>query len=102
MADEYVSRTGSSRGYYKQNGELIARPHPTMKKSYAGNADQGKAPATRCAEGEAGEGGARGPPQRAAADARRRAAAAPRRSRSQHHEGVLQKPQPEGGARCRA
>ena len=35
----YQSRTGSSRGYYKQNGELIAVPHPVMKKSYAGNAD---------------------------------------------------------------
>jgi len=40
-----VSRTGSSRGVSKQNGEIIAQPHPTMKKSYAGNAEQGKAPA---------------------------------------------------------
>ena len=37
--DGYVSRTGSSRGYFKQNGEIIAYPHPVMKKSYAGNAD---------------------------------------------------------------
>ena len=32
----FVSRTGSSRGVSKQNGEIIAKPHPVMKKSYAG------------------------------------------------------------------
>ena len=32
----FVSRTGSSRGVTKQNGEIIATPHPTMKKSYGG------------------------------------------------------------------
>jgi len=37
MAD-FMSRTGSSRGVTKQNGEIIAKPHPVMKKSYAGNA----------------------------------------------------------------
>jgi len=40
--DGFVSRTGSSRGVSKQNGEIIAKPHPTMKKSYAGNDTQGK------------------------------------------------------------
>ena len=40
--DQFISRTGSSRGVSKQNGEIIARPHPTMKKSYSGNADAGK------------------------------------------------------------
>ena len=35
----YASRTGSSRGIYRQNGEIIAIPHPVMKKSYAGNAE---------------------------------------------------------------
>ena len=34
----FVSRTGSSRGVSKQNGELIAIPHKTVKKSYADNA----------------------------------------------------------------
>lgn len=43
----FQSRTGSSRGVSKQNGEIIATPHPTMKKSYAGNANEGKAVATR-------------------------------------------------------
>ena len=38
MGDKgFLSRTGSSRGYYKQNGELIAKPHPVMKKSYSSN-----------------------------------------------------------------
>ena len=43
----FVSRTGSSRGYYKQNGEIIAVPHPVMKKSYASNEGQGKKPNER-------------------------------------------------------
>lgn len=34
MTSNFQSRTGSSRGVYKQNGELIAQPHDTMKKSY--------------------------------------------------------------------
>ena len=44
MMDDFVSRTGSSRGVLKQNGEIIAKPHPVMKKSYAGNksATEGK------------------------------------------------------------
>ena len=33
----FVSRTGSSRGYMKQNAEIIAIPHKTVKKSYADN-----------------------------------------------------------------
>lgn len=33
----FVSRTGSSRGVSKQNGEIIAIPHKTVKKSYADN-----------------------------------------------------------------
>ena len=45
--DGYVSRTGSSRGYFKQNGEIIAYPHPVMKKSYASNEGQGKKPNER-------------------------------------------------------
>lgn len=39
--DSFVSRTGSSRGVMRQNGELIAVPHKVMKKSYAGNAAAG-------------------------------------------------------------
>ena len=39
--DKFMSRTGSSRGVTKQNGEIIAVPHPTMKKSYADNAAGG-------------------------------------------------------------
>ena len=45
----FVSRTGSSRGVSKQNGEIIAIPHPTMKKSYAGNESAGQVLANRCA-----------------------------------------------------
>ena len=43
-----MSRTGSSRGVYRQNGELIAVPHRVMKKSYAANAAAGNltAPST--------------------------------------------------------
>ena len=36
-----MSGTGSSRGVYRQNGELIAVPHRVMKKSYAANAAAG-------------------------------------------------------------
>jgi len=43
MGDAFISRTGSSKGVSKQNGEIIAKAHPTMKKSYAGNdSERGK------------------------------------------------------------
>ena len=38
----FVSRTGSSRGVSKSNGEIVAKTHPVMKKSYASNEGQGK------------------------------------------------------------
>jgi len=51
MGDTFVSRTGSSRGVSKQNGEIIAKPHPTMKKSYAGNdSERGKLNSTTKAD----------------------------------------------------
>ena len=37
MSTAFVSRTGSSRGVMKQNGEIIAVPHKTVKKSYNDN-----------------------------------------------------------------
>jgi len=43
MSEKFNSRTGSSLGVSKQNGEIVARPHPTMKKSYAGNELSGQA-----------------------------------------------------------
>ena len=43
----FVSRTGSSRGVSKSNGEIVARTHPVMKKSYASNEGQGKKPNER-------------------------------------------------------
>ena len=51
----FVSRTGSSRGVIKQNGEIIARPHPVMPKSYAGS--HAKSGLNRCAQrrGKGGE-----------------------------------------------
>ena len=46
--DRFMSRTGSSRGVTKQNGEIIALPHPVMKKSYAGNETALAPGASRC------------------------------------------------------
>ena len=43
----FVSRTGSSRGVSKSNGEIVAKTHPVMKKSYASNEGQGKKPNER-------------------------------------------------------
>ena len=47
MAD-FQSRTGSSKGVFKRNGEVMAVSHPVMPKSYAGNADAGNLTAARC------------------------------------------------------
>lgn len=49
--DKFMSRTGSSRGVTKQNGEIIAVPHPVMKKSYADNAAGGSEVATSTMRG---------------------------------------------------
>ena len=49
--DKFMSRTGSSRGVSKQNGEIIAVPHPVMKKSYASNAAGGSEVATSTMRG---------------------------------------------------
>ena len=42
--DNFMSRTGSTRGVFKQNGEIIGKPHPTMKKSYADNSNAREVP----------------------------------------------------------
>ena len=52
MSDEptFQSRTGSSRGVYKRNGEIIAVTHKVMPKSYAGNAEAAMGAMSRCAQ----------------------------------------------------
>jgi len=49
--DKFMSRTGSSRGVTKQNGEIIATAHPVMKKSYASNTAGGSEVATSTMRG---------------------------------------------------
>ena len=49
--DKFMSRTGSSRGVLKQNGEIIAVAHPVMKKSYASNTAGGSEVATSTMRG---------------------------------------------------